>query len=145
MNEKYRDMLALPHPVSQRHPPMPLESRAAQFSPFSALSGYGGAIQEAGRRTEAFIELDESQKEQLDRKLRKLFACQDQQPEITAVYFRPDEKKSGGAYLQAIGRVEKIDPVRGVLVLTDGTVIPFPALYALREGADPFPFPEGPG
>ena len=43
----YADIIDLPHPVSRRHRPMPLEERAAQFAPFAALTGYGDLIDEA--------------------------------------------------------------------------------------------------
>lgn len=46
MNEKYKDMLRLPHPVSATHPRMSLQDRAAQFSPFAALTGYEDALKE---------------------------------------------------------------------------------------------------
>ena len=48
MNEKYKDMLHLPHPVSANHPRMALQDRAAQFSPFAALAGYDDALRENG-------------------------------------------------------------------------------------------------
>ena len=37
---RYDDIIDLPHPVSKKHPQMPSEDRAAQFSPFAALTGY---------------------------------------------------------------------------------------------------------
>ena len=52
MNEKYKDMLRLPHPVSATHPRMSLQDRAAQFSPFAALTGHGAAIAETSRVTQ---------------------------------------------------------------------------------------------
>ena len=49
---KYDDIIDLPHHVSQRHPQMPLEDRAAQFSPFAALTGFEDAISEAAKQME---------------------------------------------------------------------------------------------
>ena len=46
---RYDDIIDLPHHVSKKHPRMPLMDRAAQFSPFSALSGYDAAIKETER------------------------------------------------------------------------------------------------
>ena len=43
----YDDIINLPHPTSPRHPRMPMIDRAAQFTPFQALTGYGAAIREA--------------------------------------------------------------------------------------------------
>ena len=54
MNEKYKDMLHLPHPVSATYPRMALQDRAAQFSPFAALAGYDDALRETARRTDRF-------------------------------------------------------------------------------------------
>ena len=52
MTDSYEDILNLPRPVSGRHPRMPIEDRAAQFAPFSALSGYEDAIREAAKQAE---------------------------------------------------------------------------------------------
>ena len=72
---KYDDIIHLPHHVSARHPQMSPLNRAAQFSPFAALTGHGAAIQETARLTDAFIELDEDQKERLDEQLQKTSPC----------------------------------------------------------------------
>ena len=45
-NRSYDDIINMPHHVSVRRPPMPLSDRAAQFAPFSALTGYENAIDE---------------------------------------------------------------------------------------------------
>ena len=72
MNEKYKDMLHLPHPVSATHPRMALQDRAAQFSPFAALAGYDDALRETARRTDRFVELDEDRKQEIDRQISYL-------------------------------------------------------------------------
>ncbi len=47
---KYEDIIHLQHPTSANHPQMPIEDRAAQFSPFAALTGHEDAIRETQRR-----------------------------------------------------------------------------------------------
>ena len=130
----YDDILHLPHHVSEKRPPMARQDRAAQFSPFAALSGYGALLREVARQTEAQVELTESSLAQLDEKLRVLRSRLSRQPEITATWFVPDERKEGGAYVRATGRVKRVDPWGKRLILTDGTEIPVEALTAL-EGA----------
>lgn len=49
---KYEDIIHLQHPTSANHPQMPIEDRAAQFSPFAALTGHEDAIRETQRRVE---------------------------------------------------------------------------------------------
>ena len=66
----YGDIIDLPHHISPRHAHLSMESRAAQFSPFAALTGYGDAIDETARLTAARIELDDDRKAELDEKLR---------------------------------------------------------------------------
>lgn len=52
MTDHYEDIINLPHPISKSHPQMPMASRAAQFAPFAALTGYGEAISETVRENE---------------------------------------------------------------------------------------------
>lgn len=124
MSGKYDNMLHLPHPTSTRHPRMPISERAAMFSPFTALSGHAGAIAETARLTDQKMELDEDTKAELDRRQAVLLEHIAEQPEITVTWFRPDERKDGGAYLNATGQLKKIDEVKRVLILLDGTSIP---------------------
>lgn len=49
---RYDDIIDLPRHISKKHPQMPLLDRAAQFSPFAALSGYDAAIKETERQME---------------------------------------------------------------------------------------------
>ena len=70
------------------------------------------------------MELDEDAKAELDRRQAVLLEHIAEQPEITVTWFQPDERKDGGAYLTATGRLKKLDEIQQVLVLTDGTKIP---------------------
>ena len=99
MNEKYKDMLHLPRPVSATHPRMSLQNRAAQFSPFVALTGYDDALRETVRLTERFIELDEDRKQEIDRQLYYIHEHLTQKLPVKVTYFVPDSKKEGGSYI----------------------------------------------
>ena len=124
MSRKYDDIIHLPHHVSQTHPRMPMQDRAAQFSPFAALTGYGAVIRETGRLTERRPELDEDAKSELDRRIALLSALLENRPLVTVTYFQPDARKAGGAYLTAAGAAKKLDAHAGLLLLQDGTRIP---------------------
>lgn len=128
---RYDDMLYLPHPVSKTHPPMTLYNRAAQFSPFAALTGYEDAIAETARLTDSRIELDENEKGILNDRLSYIEQHLAEQPYITVSYFIEDLFKEGGSYLSVSGSVKKIDPVEHRLILTDGTVIPMEDIYTI--------------
>ena len=120
----YEDILNLPHHVSKTRPQMSMLDRAAQFSPFAALTGYDDAIKETGRLTDEKIEMDEDRKAALDMKQAYLIEMIDEQPEISITYFLPDAKKSGGAYVTATGNLKRFDEDERLLILTDGKKIP---------------------
>ena len=127
----YDDIIHLPHHVSKTHPQMPLLNRAAQFSPFAALTGHAAAIQEAARLTDPFIEPDESRKELLNAQLQMIKEKLEQKPKIEVTYFRPDSRKSGGAYVTFCGQVQKIDENSRRILFVDGTSIQIEYLYAI--------------
>ena len=129
----YGYILHLPHPTSARHPRMPIAERAAIFSPFAALSGHAGAIAETARLTDQKMELDEDTKVELDRRQAVLMEHIAEQPEVTVTWFQPDERKDGGAYLTATGRLKKLDEIQLVLVLADGTKIPLDDVAGLES------------
>ena len=133
MSGPYDDIINLPHPTSKRHPRMPIRDRATIFSPFAALSGHGAAIAETARLTERRMELDEDSRAELDRKQGVLLEHIDEQPEITITWFQPDEKKDGGAYLTATGRLKKFRELERILLLADGTEIPLQNVVALES------------
>ena len=120
----YADLLYLPHPVSQKHQPMSRQDRAAQFSPFAALSGYEAALQEAGRLTDRRMELDEEEKEKIRGRLQTVQDNIETHPEVSFVYFVPDVKKEGGAYASATDRVKRLDEFSRMVILMDGRTIP---------------------
>lgn len=130
--QKYEDIINLPHHVSSKHPQMSLMDRAAQFSPFAALTGHDAAIKETARQTEEWVELDESRKELLDIRLRLIREHLFEKPEITFTYFKPDEKKSGGAYLTVTGKVKKIDEYGHRVLLEDGKDLLIENLFSIE-------------
>lgn len=124
----YEDIIHLPRPVSQKHPPMSMLDRAAQFAPFAALTGHADMITEAERLTQSPAELTESAKEELDQTLQIL------REGMTVVVraFLPDSRKDGGCYHEYIGQVRRADPQDQSLTLTDGTHIPFNTITHLE-------------
>ena len=98
MSHNYDDIINLPHPVSKRHPQMPLLGRAAQFAPFAALTGHGAALAETARLTDSKINLADSERSELDQMLQQLRSQFNPHPTITLVYFQPDSRKAGGTY-----------------------------------------------
>lgn len=124
----YSDLLELPHPVSRSHPQMSLYDRAAQFSPFAALNGYGAAISETARLTDERPQLDESEQELLNERLlclqRELQQPQDERSVITVTFFVADVRKDGGSLQQLTGMIQKIDVYQQtVTLLTDAAAL----------------------
>ena len=123
MKNPYDDILHLPHHVSQNHPQMSMRDRAAQFSPFAALTGYEEAIGETGRLTEQRRELSEQEQAELNLRLNILAVKLKDNPEIRIEYFVPDEQKSGGAYVIISGMVAKLSLSDRTIVMEDGSAI----------------------
>lgn len=132
-NHPYKDIIDLPHHVSPTRPQMSMINRAAQFSPFAALTGYDAAIKETGRLTDERIDLSDDARMVLDRKQQVLLEHLDERPELSITYFSPDERKSGGAYVTITGRVKKIDEYHRLLVLTDGTKISIDEIFDMES------------
>ena len=134
MSGAYDDIIHLPHPTSARHPRMSMIDRAAQFTPFQALSGHGAAIEETARLTDRRIELTEEEKALLDEKLRLLLETGGAG---VFTWFLPDERKDGGAFVTSEGVVKKIDPLEGRVVLANGTAIPVEDILEIEVQAPP--------
>ena len=124
MSGKYDDIIDLPHKKSATSPQLALAQRAAQFSPFAALTGHGDAIKETARLTEKKIDLQQDCKERLNERLQLIREQLNAEPEVTITYFLADDKKDGGIYVEATGTVKKIDEYAKTVLLHDGTRIP---------------------
>ena len=132
MRNLYEDIINLPHHTSTSRPRMSAHDRAAQFSPFAALTGYSSAITETARLTNRRIELDESIKADLNDKLAILQDQLEEQPEVSITYFKSDLKKSGGAYITASGWVKKIDQYKRTVIMADATIIPMDDIFEME-------------
>lgn len=128
----YNDIINLPHHVSATRPRMSMSDRAAQFSPFAALTGYDAAIKETGRLTDRRIELSEDERVVLDRKQQILINKLSAKPEISVTYFVPDKRKDGGSYTTVTGKVKKVDDYLRLLILQNGTRIPLDDIVDLE-------------
>ena len=132
-SDKYKDIINLPHHQSKRRPRMSMIDRAAQFSPFAALTGHNDAIIETARLTDRKIELDEGTKSVLNEKIQMISDYLSEMPTVTFTHFEPDIKKDGGAYLITTGTVKKIDDFNKEIYLTDGTIILIEHIYEIES------------
>ena len=124
MQNNYDAIIDLPHHVSATRPQMSMMDRAAQFSPFAALTGYDAAIKETARLTDQKIDLDDYEKEEINDKIQLITEHLGEDFEVVITYFQPDSRKAGGAYVDAVGIVKKIDEYDRVIILQDGKKIP---------------------
>ena len=133
INHKYDDIINLPHHVSKKHPQMLLRDRAAQFSPFAALTGHKATINETARLTDEKQILNEDVIAKLNEQLNFIKENISTNPIVTITYFVPDDRKSGGAYISNTGVVKKINEYNHTVVLTDKTVIPIEQISEMQS------------
>ena len=120
MNPKYSKLKNITRPQYPDLPPMSIEDRAAQFSPFAAVVGYDDVVDETVRLTDNMIELSEDEVVLLNGALARLRESIGEKPQIRVTYFVPDAKKDGGEYVSKTGIVKRIDEYENVLIFTDG-------------------------
>ena len=133
ISHKYDDIINLPHHVSKKHPQMSLHDRAAQFSPFAALTGHKAAINEIARLTDEKQILSEDVIAKLNEQLNLIKENIGTNQTVTITYFVPDDKKSGVAYISHTGVVKKIDEYNHTVILTDKTVIPIEQISEIQS------------
>lgn len=134
MNEKnYDDIIDLPHYVSKTRPQMSRRDRAAQFSPFAALTGYEDAAEETARLTDNRLIPDEEWAARLDSAVNLILDNIGNNPEITVTYFVQDLKKSGGKYREYTGCVRTFNEYDKILIFKDGTEIALHDIYDIRS------------
>jgi len=117
-NNNYDDIIDLPHHVSSRHARMSRENRAAQFAPFAALTGYDASVREEARLTGAKLPLTDEQIDIMNAKMAFLTEKASEHPEISLTFFLADDRKEGGKYVTVTDRLNRIDTVEGVLILS---------------------------
>lgn len=132
-SHRYDDIINLPHPTSSTHARMPHIDRAAQFSPFAALSGYDDAVKETSRITDIKSELSDDEKASLDAKLRIVETLLGSDTVFHFIYFVPDDRKEGGSYVPYSGSVRKIDLDNGIVLLNDHTVIEIAQIVGIES------------
>lgn len=129
--KKYADIIDLPHHQSDTRPKMSNYDRAAQFSPFAALTGHADSIKETARLTDEYSEPSEEMKAIMNEKILFLMEQLENQPEITITFFKPDEKKQGGAYITITGVVKKIKTYERQIQMTTGDLIPIDMIFGI--------------
>ena len=129
--KKYADIIELPHHQSNTRPKMSNYDRAAQFSPFAALTGHAESIKETARLTDEYSEPSEEMKAIMNEKILFLMEQLENQPEITITFFKPDEKKQGGAYITITGVVKKIKTYERQIQMTTGDLIPIDMIFGI--------------
>lgn len=132
MNKEYDDIIHLPRHISTKHPQMSMIDRAAQFSPFAALTGYNAAIIETARLTHERIELSEYVKDTLRIRLQLIVDSINENPEISITYFSPDERKDGGSYVTTTGFVKKINEYERVVIMDNDRHIPMDEIISIE-------------
>ncbi len=122
-DHRYDDIIHLPHHRSTERAHMSLHDRAAQFAPFSALTGYEEEIDETSRVTEERITLDETAIERINEKLYEISQHISEKRNVSVTYFKPDTLKKGGAYLTDVGTIKKIDEIKKSILMDSGIKI----------------------
>ena len=132
--DKYDDIINLPHHVSKTRKRMTMDARAAQFSPFAALTGYDDEIDEMARLTEEQMDIsfDDEKLEGLDKTISYLEEHAKENVTIIVEYFVPDKKKNGGEYVKLQGIFKRVDTSEGVLCFKDGHKVFLNDIYNIR-------------
>ena len=124
--DKYSDIIDMPRPEIFGRAKMSLIDRAAQFSPFSALTGYDSAVAEVARLTESRHGISDYAADEINRVLQLLSDIIDTEPRITLTYFLQDERKQGGRHVNLKSRLVNMD--EGRIMLKSGDVIPIDSI-----------------
>ena len=132
MTDNYDDIKHLTRPQYDDLHPMSMQDRAAQLSPFAALVGYDDTVAETTRLTDSKVELTEDEMSLLNANLNRLLDSLDEQPQISVTYFVPDEKKSGGKYVEKLGVVRIYDSYAQELVFMDKSRINIQAISRIE-------------
>lgn len=128
---KYEDIISLPHHISEARKHMSPYDRAAQFSPFAALTGHDEALKETARLTDRKPDIDENEKLIISEKLQMIMNKTLPETKVSIIHFVPDEKKSGGAYLKTEGFIRKYDSFARKIIMSDKETIDIDAVVSV--------------
>lgn len=131
-NHKYDDIIDLPHYQSKTRPKMSNYDRAAQFSPFAALTGHSAAIAETARLTERKRNLTDEEKNIISEKLHYIAEVCRFDTEIVFTYFVPDRSKQGGEYVTKVCRIEAVDEIERCVRLSSGERVGIDNIMAIE-------------
>lgn len=140
---RYDDIIDHEYCGVTSHSRMSLESRAAQFAPFAALTGHGDAISETARPTSGRVELSAYEQDELSRRMGMLLAHIGEHPEAKLTCFRPDPHKEGGSYVTFSCRISKYDEYRRVITTGRDDEISLDNILAVESSLLPDPADEG--
>ena len=126
----YGDIINLPYKKSKKYKHMSQKDRAAQFAPFAALTGHKQLIHETQRITEEKREIDENKQQILNQKLNYFIETKEK---VKITYFKKDENKEGGAYLNICSKIKKIDEYKKTVEFTDGKEIFIDDIISIEE------------
>ena len=132
MSGKYDDIINLPHHVSTKRPQMTRSARAAQFAPFAALVGLDDEMEETARLTDTKPELEEAEKEKINRILLEIRDNPQKETAVELTFFRPDGRKDGGAINTVPCTVRRIDEIGRSLILSDRSKIEFENILSIK-------------
>lgn len=132
MSGKYDDIINLPHHVSSKRPQMSRSARAAQFAPFAAIIGLDDELEETARLTDTKPELEEAEKEKINRVLLEIRDNPQKETAVELTFFRPDGRKDGGAIITRPCSVRKIDEIDRKLIFSDRSEIEFDDILSMK-------------
>ena len=133
---KYDDIIGLEHPTSRRHPRMSAMDRAAQFAPFSALTGYDDMVVERARVTGSKVELDDMQRMALDESVSYILDHLPERPKVKITWFIRDARKSGGRYQEIEDAVQNVELPNRLIILRNGLKIPMDDILEICTGLE---------
>lgn len=128
----YEDIINLPHHESKTREQMSLYNRAAQFAPYSALTGYEDQVKETARLTDKKIDLDDGLKLILNKKISILNEHLKEKHEIEITYFLKDNYKDGGKYITFKGIIRRIDEVNKIIYFLDRSKLNFEDIFQIK-------------
>ena len=114
----YKDIINVDYPFPLIKERQSMSTRAGQFAPFAALTGFDDQVKETERYTDYEVYLDEDNKYLLDEKINYI-KMHLGEVFVSCEYFIKDKKKSGGKYITKTGTIIKVDNYKEEIIFDD--------------------------